>query len=108
MLAQTILYKVAHHASHNGTLKALGLELMTHPDLVAFIPEKEKQYQGIPYSPLVNALRERTNGRVIFSADSNYKPEDLLKGTKPVAYPPNAGKNFLHALRWIQSMWSIR
>lgn len=98
LLAQTILYKVAHHASHNGTLKALGLELMTHPDLVAFIPEKEKQYQGIPYSPLVNALRERTNGRVIFSADSNYKPEDLLKGTKPSGLSAKRWKEFLACL----------
>lgn len=98
LLAQTILYKVAHHASHNGTLKALGLELMTHPDLVAFIPEKEKQYQGIPYSPLVNALRERTNGRVIFSADSNYKPEDLLKGAKPTGLSVKRWKEFIGCL----------
>ncbi|MBS0264518.1 MAG: hypothetical protein JSS02_21465, partial [Planctomycetes bacterium] len=44
LLANTVLYKVSHHGSHNATVKEKGLEMMTHPDLVAMIPEKEKSY----------------------------------------------------------------
>ena len=50
ILDKTVFYKAGHHASHNATLKALGLELMKDKDLVVFIPEKENQYNGIPYS----------------------------------------------------------
>ena len=38
LLARTVFYKVGHHGSHNATLKQNGLELMTCPDLSAFIP----------------------------------------------------------------------
>jgi len=33
LLARTVIYKVGHHASHNATLKKLGLELMTSLEL---------------------------------------------------------------------------
>jgi hypothetical protein len=82
LLNQTVFYKAGHHASHNATLKALGLELMTHEDLVTFVPEKEKQYNGIPFSDLVTRLNEKCKGRVLFSADKNFKAEDRLN-TKP-------------------------
>jgi hypothetical protein len=42
LLASTVFYKVGHHASHNATLRAAGLELMTSPELVAMIPVQEE------------------------------------------------------------------
>jgi hypothetical protein len=66
-----VLYKVAHHASHNATLDEKGLELMTHPDLVALIPvdsDKAQQLEWeMPYDPLLRRLEEKTRGRVIRS-----------------------------------------
>lgn len=82
ILERTVFYKAGHHASHNATLKTLGLELMTDESLTVFIPEKEGQYNGIPYSDLVDRLNEKAKGRVFFSADSNFPPEATLK-TKP-------------------------
>lgn len=79
---KTVFYKVGHHASHNATLKELGLELMKSPNLVAFIPEKEEQYSGIPFKPLVDRIKEKTKGRTFFSADTNEDPEKVLQ-TKP-------------------------
>jgi hypothetical protein len=78
LLKNTVLYKVSHHGSHNATVKHQGLELMTHPDLVAMIPEKERSYNGILYRPLVERLRKLCKGRVIISADKDFPPEDLL------------------------------
>jgi hypothetical protein len=77
LLKNTVLYKVSHHGSHNATVKDKGLELMTHPDLVAMIPEKEKSYNGILYKPLIDRLRKLCKGRVVISADENFPPEDL-------------------------------
>jgi hypothetical protein len=79
LLKHTVLYKVSHHGSHNGTIREKGLELMTHPDLVAMIPEKEKSYNGILYKPLIRRLQELCKGRVLVSADVAFPPEDLLE-----------------------------
>jgi hypothetical protein len=79
LLNNTVLYKVSHHGSHNATIRDKGLEMMTHPDLVAMIPEKEDSYNGILYEPLIERLNELCRGRVIVSADVNHPPEDLLK-----------------------------
>jgi len=79
LLNNTVLYKVSHHGSHNATVKAKGLEMMTHPDLVAMIPEKEKSYKGILYEPLMDRLQQLCKGRVLVSADANRQPEDLMK-----------------------------
>jgi hypothetical protein len=77
LLNRTVLYKVSHHGSHNATLREKGLELMTHPELVALIPEKEQSYSGILHPPLVDALEKQCRGRVIVSADEAYPPEQL-------------------------------
>jgi hypothetical protein len=82
LLANTVLYKVSHHGSHNATLKAKGLEMMIHHDLVAMIPEKEGSYSGILYEPLIDELDKQCKGRVLVSADANHPPEALLK-TRP-------------------------
>jgi hypothetical protein len=72
ILAQTRLYKVGHHGSHNATLRAKGLELMTHPDLVAMVSTieevaKEQGTRGwkMPDPDVKAALLNRCNGRVI-------------------------------------------
>lgn len=93
LLNDTVFYKVGHHASHNATLEKLGLELMTSENLVAFVPEKEKQYNGIPYKPLVRKLTQKTKGRLLFSADKNYKAEKILTD-KPDGLSENEWKAF--------------
>lgn len=71
LLARTVLYKVGHHASHNATLAELGLELMTHEDLIALIPVDEQMARkkgkgwNMPFPPLLTRLQERCRGRVI-------------------------------------------
>lgn len=97
LLNATVLYKVGHHASHNATLKELGLDLMTSDELVALVPEKEKQYNGIPYKPLVRKLNEKTKGRLIFSADKNYKAEKILT-QKPEGLNASEWKEFKNNL----------
>ncbi len=77
LLNNTVLYKVSHHGSHNATVKDQGLELMTHPELVAMMPEKEKCYNGIPHPPLIKRLKQMCKGRVLVSADVNFPPESL-------------------------------
>jgi hypothetical protein len=76
LLARTVLYKVGHHASHNATARAQGLELMTDPGLVAFIPvdetiAREKKDWDMPFAPLLKRLKERTRGRVL-RADAGF------------------------------------
>ena len=77
LMKRTVLYKVSHHGSHNATIKDKGLELMTSPDLVAMIPEKEDSYNGILYQELMDRLHEMCKGRVIVSADSEHPPGKL-------------------------------
>lgn len=69
LLARTILYKVGHHGSHNATLRERGLELMTHPDLVAMIPVDgalaERKNWKMPLPGLLEQLLAKTKKRVI-------------------------------------------
>jgi len=73
LLGRTVLYKVGHHGSHNATLKKLGLEKMTHPDLAALLPVDEDfaknvaKWTAIPYPDLLSRLMEKTRHRVIRS-----------------------------------------
>jgi hypothetical protein len=71
LLARTVFYKVGHHASHNATLVA-GLERMTSPDLVAFIPVNKrdpnitkKNGWKMPATNLFKRLTEKTQHRVL-------------------------------------------
>ena len=87
LLRRTVLYKVGHHASHNATLRAKGLELMTNSELVALIPVDEKvarkqgAYGGwdMPFPPLLARLQEKTKGRVVRADQdlSEAKPDAL-------------------------------
>ena len=88
LLARTVFYKVGHHGSHNATLRSLGLEQMTHENLVAFIPVFRKQaeknrWMGMPFGPLVKRLKEKTAGRLLQS-DSEM-PSAASLSTLPVA-----------------------
>lgn len=70
LFARTVLYKVGHHGSHNATLKAKGLELMTHPELVAMLPVDHEQaqqlgYGEMPLGEILTELEKRCNGRVL-------------------------------------------
>jgi len=74
LLSRTVLYKVGHHGSHNATLRAQGLELMTSGDLVAMVPvdhemAARKHWDKIPFEPLMLRLREKTRGRVLRADD---------------------------------------
>jgi hypothetical protein len=67
--------------------------MMTHPELVAMIPEKEKSYSGILYRPLLDRLEELCKGRVIVSADVNHTPEKLIK-KRPAQISASEWKEF--------------
>lgn len=72
LLAATLVYKVGHHGSHNGTLRAEGLEKMTSRDLIALLPTDKDQavksgWDAIPKAELVDRLRHKAEGRVLSS-----------------------------------------
>jgi beta-lactamase superfamily II metal-dependent hydrolase len=83
LLERTVLYKAGHHLSHNATLKEKGLELMQSDELVAFIPEKDGQYSGIPHPELVDRIAQRTRGRFLFSDDKNFPVNKDFENKKP-------------------------
>jgi hypothetical protein len=70
LLRRVAFYKVGHHCSHNATVTEKGLEAMTHPDLMAFIPvsvpvaQELMGYCPMPFYPVLRALQEKTKGRV--------------------------------------------
>jgi hypothetical protein len=75
LLANTRLYKVGHHGSHNATLEAKGLDLMTHSGLVAMLPVEAAAvtrlgYGQMPLGSLMTALRKKTSGRILRIDDS--------------------------------------
>lgn len=78
LLRRATFYKGGHHLSHNATAKALGLEKMTDPRLVAAAPvvEAVAAMQGkgrtshgkgwkMPYPELRVALEKKTRGRIV-------------------------------------------
>lgn len=76
LIARTVFYKVGHHASHNGTVKSQGLELMKdRTNLTAFIPVDRavalgRHPQGswkMPARALYRRLLEQCDGRVLRS-----------------------------------------
>lgn len=90
LLGRTVLYKVSHHASHNGTLKSQGLELMTSPRLTAMIPLMERplgKRWHMPAKGLIKRLREMCDDRVLIS-DFDHDP------LKPPPHASRAWKKF--------------
>jgi hypothetical protein len=70
LLNRVVFYKVAHHLSHNGTARSIGLEMMTSPDLAAMATlDYDVISQGwkstMPNRLIVKELLERTKGRTI-------------------------------------------
>jgi hypothetical protein len=103
LLAQTRFYKVGHHGSHNATLKEKGLEMMTHPGLIAMVPVNHevavaKKWTEMPLAELIDRLKEQTRGRLLLADDKTFpaKPRGIKKPvweafTKKVSIPPANG-----------------
>lgn len=69
LLRRTLVYKVGHHASHNATLRAQGLEQMDALAL-ALIPTdaamaKKVGWGTLPWKSLLDRLDEKTKHRVL-------------------------------------------
>lgn len=106
LLRRTVLYKVGHHGSHNGTLRAQGLELMGHRDglgdLVALLPVDEHvardlaHYGEMPLRSLVKELAIRTGGRVARS-DEGIEPTDSHSTLAPIPGAPVPQSDFVDA-----------
>jgi len=85
LFPRIVFYKGSHHASYNGTLSGyvdgVGLEEMTHSDLVCVVPvdramSKEMGWdRTLPWTPLLNRLKEKTRGRLVLT-DHNEIPPD--------------------------------
>jgi hypothetical protein len=85
LLARTVFYKVGHHSSHNATMRAGGLEAMTHDALVAFIPLDEEVAKNrgesgwtMPAPKLYDRLVEKTDGWTLRS-DKGWPEEKVLR-----------------------------
>jgi len=70
LLSRTVFYKVAHHLSHNGTAKSLGMDMMTHPNLVAMATLDysviSKNWKNtMPNKDLIKDLLRKTRGRLL-------------------------------------------
>lgn len=96
LLARTVYYKVGHHGSKNATLQEKGLELMTHPDLSAFIPTNEADAKKVkwgemPYHGILGAL-ERLSGNRVVRADDGW----LTGNAAPFRTPTGC----VHGVRW--------
>ncbi|MDB5198718.1 MAG: hypothetical protein JWO92_681 [Chitinophagaceae bacterium] len=72
LLNRTVFYKVAHHLSHHGTAKKLGMEMMTNKDLVAMATLDYDVISNtwtstMPNSDLIKALLNQTKGRIMIT-----------------------------------------
>lgn len=70
LLNRTVFYKVAHHLSHNGTAKRIGLDMMTSPDLHAMATlDYDVISNGwkstMPNVGILKDLFEKTKGRTL-------------------------------------------
>jgi hypothetical protein len=80
LLGRTILYKVGHHGSHNATLRARGLELMTSRRLQALVPVVEAEAATrdgwhMPYDKMFERLKTITAERIL-RGDAGMPPAD--------------------------------
>jgi hypothetical protein len=70
LLNKVVLYKVAHHLSHNGTARELGLQMMTHSDLCAMVTLdydviSSSWKSTMPSRMILKELLEKTQGRIV-------------------------------------------
>lgn len=98
LLARTLFYKVGHHGSHNATLRAKGLELMTRTDLQAMIPVDhqmavKKRWGRMPLPELMERLEQKTAGRVL-RIDDQWTSDQELQNAKPDHLSPQEWKEF--------------
>jgi hypothetical protein len=96
LLNRTVLYKVGHHGSHNATLRAQGLELMTNSTLIALIPVDhneavKKRWNGMPFAALMERLEQKTSGRILRNDD----PESPGQRQAPEGVPSTTWQNFI-------------
>lgn len=80
VLRATSLYKVGHHASHNGTLREMGLEKMKGADFAVMISvdgedAKASGWPSIPEPHLIARLHELAGGRVLTSDRTSTAPD---------------------------------
>jgi hypothetical protein len=70
LLNRVVFYKVAHHLSHNGTARSIGLDMMTSPELVAMATlDYDNISKGwkstMPNGLLLKNLLQQTRGRTL-------------------------------------------
>ena len=84
LFPRVVFYKGSHHASYNGTLTGytdgVGLEEMTHRDLVCVVPvdramsAKMGWDRTLPWAPLLQHLKEKTRGRLVLTDRAEVPP----------------------------------
>ena len=83
LLSRVSVYKVSHRCSQTGTLIEGGLNLMESSNLVALLPVDREAAEllgwDLPYAPLLQALREKTRGRILISDRSEPQVGDRSK-----------------------------
>lgn len=89
----TVLYKVGHHGSHNGTLGLYGLDRLKRADLVAMMTTNKSDavksgWEDIPDPPLYEELLKACRGRVLTS-DGNYGASVTLEPPAGAGLPAN-------------------
>ncbi len=90
ILANTVLYKVGHHGSHNATLKP-AMDQMNHNELVALIPvnrndphlSKPKPWR-MPAKNLYRELKKKTGGRILRMDEGKIKHPAVQWPRQPV------------------------
>jgi hypothetical protein len=76
LLNRTVLYKVAHHLSHNGTAKRQGLEMMIDKDLAAMATLDYSAISGnwkttMPNRAIISELLTKTKGRLMIMNEND-------------------------------------
>jgi hypothetical protein len=86
LLKRTILYKVGHHASHNATLRKLGLETMANLELALVPTDAEMaakvKWGTLPWPPLLKALADKATQGVV-RTDQSYVAKLADDGKPP-------------------------
>jgi hypothetical protein len=84
LLERTVLYKVSHYGSWNGTPRQFGLEMMKSPELTAMIVVDEgmakKKMWRLPAPELMAVLERKTRGRIIRSDRASVPEAGGLSG----------------------------
>lgn len=85
LLSRTVFYKVAHHLSHNGTARKLGLDMMTNEHLVSMATLdynviSPSWKNTMPNKALIEQLIRQTRGRLIVmnEEDVYFSKEDRI------------------------------